>query len=174
MKLLPKATSSAELDGSQVIEGNFLFSGIWWCLWWAQTQDFQSLSKLCNPSQMAAVRMGLENKIGLIQGPPGTGKSYVGAILARILMANTDKPIIVVCFTNHALDTFLESLMKHTGKIVRIGGRSKSLKLEPFTLASIKKHLKQSMARNSQIYKAIKALEAELRNPDLSANQYNR
>ena len=123
---------------------------------------------------MAAVRMGLENKIGLIQGPPGTGKSYVGAILARILMANTDKPIIVVCFTNHALDTFLESLMKHTGKIVRIGGRSKSQKLEPFTLASIKKHLKQSMARNSQIYKAIKALEAELRNPDLSANQYNR
>ena len=28
MKLLPKARSSAELDGSQVIEGNFLFSGI--------------------------------------------------------------------------------------------------------------------------------------------------
>ena len=40
MKLLPKARSSAELDGSQVIEGNFLFSGIWWCLWWAKTQDF--------------------------------------------------------------------------------------------------------------------------------------
>ena len=39
MKLLPKARSSAELDGSQVIEGNFLFSGIWWCLWWAKTSE---------------------------------------------------------------------------------------------------------------------------------------
>ena len=99
--------------------------------------DFQSLSKVCNPSQMAAIRMGLEHSIGLIQGPPGTGKSYVGALLAKILMANTVKPIVVVCYTNHSLDTFLESLMNHTAKIVRIGGRSKSQRLEPFNLGKL-------------------------------------
>ena len=99
--------------------------------------DFQSLSKGCNPSQMAAIRMGLEHSIGLIQGPPGTGKSYVGALLAKILMANTVKPIVVVCYTNHSLDTFLESLMNHTAKIVRIGGRSKSQRLEPFNLGKL-------------------------------------
>ena len=124
--------------------------------------DFQSLNKVCNPSQMAAIRMGLEHSIGLIQGPPGTGKSYVGTLLAKILMANTVKPIVVVCYTNHSLDTFLESLIRHTAKIVRIGGRSKSQRLEPFNLGNIKRHMKHTMTRNSKIYKAIKALEEKL------------
>ena len=35
-------------------------------------------------------------------------------------------PIVVICFTNHALDQFLEGIHVTTDRIVRIGGQSKS------------------------------------------------
>ena len=41
-------------------------------------------------------------------------------------------PILVICYTNHALDQFLEGIMAFTRKIVRIGGQSKCKALEPF------------------------------------------
>jgi hypothetical protein len=51
-------------------------------------------------------------------------------------------PILVICFTNHALDQFLEGIYDFYGinenKIVRIGGRSKSEKLKACNLRSIK------------------------------------
>ena len=51
-------------------------------------------------------------------------------------------PILVICFTNHALDQFLEGIYDFYGhnenKIVRIGGRSKSEKLEDCNLRAIK------------------------------------
>lgn len=121
------------------------------------------LGPVCNESQMRAIQKGLEYKVGLIQGPPGTGKSYVGAILAKILTANTRKPIVVVCFTNHALDTFLENLLDYTSKIVRVGGRSRSSKLEPFNLSAIKQYLKDTSKRNGCVYKVMKSLEESLR-----------
>ncbi len=45
-------------------------------------------------------------------------------------------PMLVVCFTNHALDSFLEGLLEAgvTDSIVRVGGNSKSEKLEPYNL----------------------------------------
>ena len=43
-------------------------------------------------------------------------------------------PILVICYTNHALDQFLEGIMAFTRKIVRIGGQSKCKALEPFML----------------------------------------
>ena len=51
-------------------------------------------------------------------------------------------PILVICFTNHALDQFLEGIYDFHGsnenKIVRIGGRSKSEKLKNCNLKAIK------------------------------------
>ena len=44
-------------------------------------------------------------------------------------------PILCVCYTNHALDQFLEGLLKNkVDKIVRVGGRSKSESLKCFNL----------------------------------------
>lgn len=40
------------------------------------------------------------------------------------------KPILVICYTNHALDQFLEGIMTFEENIVRIGGRSKSEKMK--------------------------------------------
>ncbi|GIL57516.1 hypothetical protein Vafri_12731, partial [Volvox africanus] len=48
-------------------------------------------------------------------------------------------PLLVVCFTNHALDSFLEGLLdsKVTSSIVRVGGSSRSAKLEPYNLRNL-------------------------------------
>ncbi|CAG0913264.1 unnamed protein product [Notodromas monacha] len=52
------------------------------------------------------------------------------------------RPILVVCFTNHALDQFLEGISAFTKKILRIGGRSKSILLEPFTVRTVRMNSK--------------------------------
>ena len=49
-------------------------------------------------------------------------------------------PIVVVCYTNHALDQFLEGVLRIFKKLgqfpslVRVGRRSESKELEPFQL----------------------------------------
>ena len=48
-------------------------------------------------------------------------------------------PILVVCYTNHALDQFLEGIYSFCrDEIVRVGGQSKNLVLEPFLLKNIR------------------------------------
>ncbi|KAL8800714.1 MAG: hypothetical protein Q9182_004986 [Xanthomendoza sp. 2 TL-2023] len=62
-------------------------------------------------SQHASLVASLKQTVSLIQGPPGTGKSFIGALTAKIIHDFTSKNILVVCFTNHALDQFLEDLL---------------------------------------------------------------
>lgn len=100
-------------------------------------------------TQIDAFVRGLTQEVSLIQGPPGCGKTYIGVQIVRAIVQNRsafsvpitekehfstsvskEKPILCVCFTNHALDQFLESLIssgsiKKEG-IVRIGSRSSS------------------------------------------------
>ncbi|KAF0712328.1 hypothetical protein As57867_004853, partial [Aphanomyces stellatus] len=81
----------------------------------------------------------------LIQGPPGTGKSYVGTKIVHGILKNSRRalgPILVVCYTNHALDQFLEALVGEKivplGNVVRVGGRSKSTALKSRTLHALR------------------------------------
>jgi hypothetical protein len=77
-----------------------------------------------------------------VPAPPAAlaGKTYLGVQFVRALLANVRLrvnigPLLVVCLTNHALDSFLESLLDAgMGQIVRVGGRGKSERLEPFNL----------------------------------------
>ena len=88
----------------------------------------QQFKDLLDNSQLNAIHKCLKNKIALIQGPPGTGKTHVGTILADIMLQNLNPgaQILVVCFTNHALDSFIEGILKYTDDVVRIGGRCKN------------------------------------------------
>ncbi|KAI0459614.1 P-loop containing nucleoside triphosphate hydrolase protein [Xylaria acuta] len=96
------------------------------------TSDLQTLLELSkpvslDPSQVEAVIHGLTYQVGLIQGPPGTGKSLVGALLTKVLLDNTDETLLVLSYTNHALDQFLEDLMDigiSGSMIVRLGSKS--------------------------------------------------
>ncbi len=90
-------------------------------------------------SQLNAFKLSLTRELALVQGPPGTGKTYVGLQVVRSLLQNvvprlSARPILVVCYTNHALDQFLEGILEVTNNIVRIGSRSKSEVLRPFNL----------------------------------------
>ncbi|XP_066993715.2 NFX1-type zinc finger-containing protein 1 [Anabrus simplex] len=91
-------------------------------------------------SQYRAFQTALTQEFVVIQGPPGTGKTYLGLQVAEALLNNKDvwykgsSPIMVVCYTNHALDQFLEGLLEVTKDLVRIGGQSKSASLKPYNL----------------------------------------
>lgn len=76
-----------------------------------------------NESQMRAFKLALTKEFAVIQGPPGTGKTFVGLKIARALLANSSiwndsgkkSPILMVSYTNHALDQFLEGLLPMLG-----------------------------------------------------------
>ncbi|EKG10223.1 CbxX/CfqX [Macrophomina phaseolina MS6] len=79
-------------------------------------------------SQTSSLLSGLRQTVSLIQGPPGTGKSFIGALLAKAFHDSTKQKILVICYTNHALDQFLEDLL-HIGipddAMVRMGSKSR-------------------------------------------------
>jgi hypothetical protein len=96
----------------------------------AQLTSWPSPDQLAlGESQYAALQHVFTSELAIIQGPPGgglqfslictagTGKTYIGYQIAKVLLANEHKwnsqkthPILVVCYTNHALDQFLEGL----------------------------------------------------------------
>lgn len=105
-----------------------------WPLDWAD-RKFYNL----NESQEQAFRAALTQEFAIIQGPPGTGKTFLGLKIAKTLIENSsvwyrDCPILVICFTNHALDQFLEGLVEVTDKIVRVGSQSKNKNIEKFNI----------------------------------------
>ncbi|KAK6026564.1 hypothetical protein OSTOST_07455, partial [Ostertagia ostertagi] len=95
-------------------------------------------------SQRQAVIHALTNELAIIQGPPGTGKTFIGVEIARIILQNRIRwgiiePILVVAYTNNAIDGFAERLLKeiysdmekgnlqHDGPlVVRLGTKSES------------------------------------------------
>ncbi|OCT76170.1 NFX1-type zinc finger-containing protein 1 [Xenopus laevis] len=96
-------------------------------------------------SQFEAFRMSLTRELSIVQGPPGTGKTYVGLKIVHTLLANSafwkngKNPILIVCFTNHALDQFLEGIIKYQAcNIVRVGSRSNSEILQNCSLSKIR------------------------------------
>ena len=78
-----------------------------------------------NDSQLRAFQMALTKRFAVIQGPPGTGKTYVGLKIAQALLQTSSlweneeerTPILMVSYTNHALDQFLEGLLPMPGKM---------------------------------------------------------
>src|SRR3984885_4761342 len=59
----------------------------------------------------------------------GTGKSFIGALVAKSIYMFSTKKILVVCYTNHALDQFLEDILDigiPATDIVRLGSAAKS------------------------------------------------
>jgi hypothetical protein len=78
-------------------------------------------------AQADSLLTGLLKKVSLIQGPPGTGKSFIGALIAKILHDHTNETMLILTYTNHALDQFLEDIQKAGipgSSIVRLGSKS--------------------------------------------------
>eukprot|EP00347_Sterkiella_histriomuscorum_P021254 403334658 len=96
-----------------------------------QSVNFGIQQAKFDQSQTKAVRTCLYKELAIIQGPPGTGKTYVGEHYVRLMIENRDLwrekkgPILLVCYTNHALDQFLNLISKYTQSFLRFGGRCK-------------------------------------------------
>ncbi|KAJ4296678.1 hypothetical protein N0V90_006726 [Kalmusia sp. IMI 367209] len=114
--------------------------------------------------QCRAMVAALTREFAFIQGPPGTGKSYLGIQLMKVLLDAKQKadlgPIVVVCYTNHALDQFLEHLITSgMKKVIRIGGRSRSQLLEDHNLRIVTQSETKTKSEGRQIGEAYKDLE---------------
>ncbi|RIA98473.1 hypothetical protein C1645_870713 [Glomus cerebriforme] len=96
-------------------------------------------------TQAEALIFALTREIALIEGPPGTGKTVIGVQIMKVLLAKENRginigPIIIICYTNHALDQFLEHLLDEgiTENMVRLGTRTKSDKIQKYTLGKVR------------------------------------
>lgn len=122
-------------------------------------------------SQRKALHLALTNALTIIQGPPGTGKTYLGLKIVKVLLNNrhiwrpafNSGPILVVCFTNHALDQFLEGMLPFTQRIVRVGSRSKNEALTRYNIRSIRQRLQSRRLRAKPIFHNLEHCKHQLR-----------
>ncbi|CAG5131922.1 unnamed protein product, partial [Candidula unifasciata] len=122
------------------------------------TSKWPRADEMClNESQREAAQLALTKELAIIQGPPGTGKTYVGLKVMQVLLENKHivtgscDPILVVCYTNHALDQFLEGVLTFCPDgVVRVGGQSKSEKLNKFNLRILRKNWKKENFRKNR------------------------
>lgn len=129
-----------------------------------------SLPEIClDPYQLNGFKMALSQELSIIQGPPGTGKTYVGLKILQALLLNrsvwdpkSNSPILVVCYTNHALDQFLDGIIEYSleksrkPKIVRVGGRCKSEKIKECAMANLVSTMKKNREVPGNVYRKVR------------------
>ncbi|KAK3984517.1 hypothetical protein QBC44DRAFT_336811 [Cladorrhinum sp. PSN332] len=107
----------------------------------------------------------LTREYALIQGPPGTGKSYLGVQLVRVLLDRKAEaglgPILIICYTNHALDQFLKHLVDvGIDKVIRIGGQSKAEDLAGKNLRVVSKDVRKTRVENGLLAQSYSERES--------------
>jgi hypothetical protein len=71
----------------------------------------------------------------------------------------------MICYTNHALDQFLQYCIdecKLGMGIVRVGGRSKSARLDPFLLKNVKRNMRSDRRIDGDIFNRIRETQRKL------------
>ncbi|GAA6005511.1 hypothetical protein JCM11491_003667 [Sporobolomyces phaffii] len=92
-------------------------------------------SSRLDPSQIEALLDTSRREVALIRGPPGTGKSFLGVEIIRTLVQARIGLILILAYTNHALDTMLRHCKADvTDKIVRAGSRSQDPEMAEYNL----------------------------------------
>ncbi|XP_052741212.1 NFX1-type zinc finger-containing protein 1 [Bicyclus anynana] len=135
---------------------------------WPSPQSFG-----LDQSQFDAYKFALTREFAVIQGPPGTGKTYLGVKIASTILKNVSlegTPMLVICYTNHALDQFLEGILNVTDSIVRLGSQSKSKILEPYNLNAMRTKIKckfsylyaKKRSELEKIFKIMTDLQTEI------------
>lgn len=89
----------------------------------------------------------------------GTGKSFIGALAMHFIIQRTDFKILVITYTNHALDQFLEDLLDlgiEGEAMVRLGS-----KFTPRTASLLLSKQKSDYRRTKDAWRVIDSLKAE-------------
>lgn len=90
----------------------------------------------------------------------GTGKSFVGALATHFIVQETKLKILVITYTNHALDQFLEDLLDlgmEEDLMVRLGSKS-SARTAPLLLSA---HSRCGYRRSKETWAVIDRLKGE-------------
>ncbi|KAF4468731.1 NFX1-type zinc finger-containing 1 [Fusarium albosuccineum] len=134
-----------------------------------ETMDLQELEDATglDHGQCLGLLGALTREYALVQGPPGTGKSYLGVKLLRVLLGVKEQaelgPILVICYTNHALDQFLKHLLDvGIDAIIRIGGRSVAEELSGKNLRVVSKETPKTKVEGSTIGQAFGYMETRM------------
>ncbi|GBB94416.1 hypothetical protein RclHR1_02350015 [Rhizophagus clarus] len=121
-------------------------------------------------TQAKALISSLTREIALVEGPPGTGKTVVGVQIMKVLLAKENRntkigPILTICFTNHALDQFLEHLLdENITNIVRLGFRSKSDRVKNLLLDDVYRNRARTRREAyllAKLYEEIEKIEKD-------------
>ncbi|XP_061171964.1 NFX1-type zinc finger-containing protein 1-like [Saccostrea echinata] len=157
---------------------------------WPRASDLR-----LDKSQYEAFKSALTKEFVLIQGPPGTGKTHLGLRIAKTLLHNSAywkrkddsdnddeeakgkqkkekiHPMLIVCYTNHALDQFLEGMidfMDPTNRgdwsqnIVRVGGRCNSEKIEDFKLKNRRRSFRKVFVNHGKFEKQLQDIHMQI------------
>ncbi|KAI9888232.1 MAG: hypothetical protein M1814_000943 [Vezdaea aestivalis] len=145
------------------------------------SKQLQGILQLPKPvqlddSQAKCLLGGLKDRLILVQGPPGTGKSFIGALIAKALYLYSKETILVVCYTNHALDQFLEDLIQtgiQTDSIVRLGSYNKATSItKPLALSENKSRFRPGRFDQNMLSTLKNRLPSEDRSFRESFRQY--
>ncbi|EKX36930.1 hypothetical protein GUITHDRAFT_116953 [Guillardia theta CCMP2712] len=110
-------------------------------------ERLQGVSYL-DAEQTSALVQTLTRSLAITQGPPG--KTFLGIAIVKLLLANgvigPGSPLLCVCYTNHALDQFLEHLLDEFPglQLVRLGTRTRSERLTEYSLDSFRETISRS------------------------------
>lgn len=125
-------------------------------------------------SQRRALKCMLSQNVVLVQGPPGTGKTHVGVAMCKVALWAAKQQrqrvlILCMCYTNHALDNFLEALLDAgvpLTSLVRLGSSPKiSERLKCRTIWNLdrqSRHDEHYLSIDSELQDEEEQLEAEL------------
>jgi hypothetical protein len=97
-------------------------------------------------SQRDSLINALMSPLSITQGPPGTGKSLIGSQLIKYLYKYSSQKFMVISYTNHALDQFLEELQDigiPNEDMVRLGSKS-TTRTAPLLLVNQKRGYRRS------------------------------
>ena len=91
-------------------------------------------------------------------------RSFLGVALTNVLLESrghgSRRPILVVCTTNHALDSFLKDIQQAgVTKLVRLGGNSKETWTKAFSLRAAARGLKKTTLERSRENQAHRQVE---------------
>jgi DNA replication ATP-dependent helicase Dna2 len=115
-----------------------------------QQSDIAYVDKMLTPQQNALLNQMIgSSDYYLLWGPPGTGKTSVMlAAFVRYVMTQSDESLLLVAYTNRAVDEICEVLDKEYGEeYVRVGSRfSVPEKMKPKLLQSKLKAFKTRKA----------------------------
>ncbi|KJR87462.1 NF-X1 finger and helicase protein [Sporothrix schenckii 1099-18] len=115
-------------------------------------------------TQSVALLEALSRSLALVQGPPGTGKTFAGVEILKVLLHNQKKaelgPIVIVCYTNHALDQILEHILDSgtPANILRMGGQSKSERLKNLNLRDVALNVERTKVEREMLWSSRKTL----------------